>query len=229
MALALLGASGGAMPSALTGPTSAGTRVRRLFPVVIVAVWLPIVGAGLIALWDYSTAPGAAGNPPVNWPATSHIPRSPSSMNLVMVVHPHCPCSRASIGELAVLMAHAQERARAWVIFVRPPGFDSSWAETDLWRSAKSIPGVTAVFDDGREAREFGAETSGETLLYDGKGHLVFAGGVTGARGHFGDNAGLQAVLDRVEDPQAHRAASAAVYGCPLFAPSTNGKTSCKR
>lgn len=217
------------MPFAPTGPTSAGMRVRRLFPVVIVAVWLPVVAGGLIALWNYSTAPGAAGNPSINWPTASHIPHSPDAMNLVMVVHPQCPCSRASIGELAVLMAHARERVQTWVIFVRPPGFDGYWAETDLWRGAKAIPGVTTVLDDGREAHQFGAETSGETLLYDGKGHLLFAGGVTGARGHFGDNAGLQAVLDRVEDPQAHRVASAAVYGCPLFAPSRNGGTSCRR
>ena len=44
--------------------------------------------------------------------------------------------------------------------------------------------------DDGAEARRFGAETSGQTLLYDARGALAFSGGITGARGHAGDNAG---------------------------------------
>lgn len=217
------------MPFAPTDRTSHVTRVRRLLPVVIVAVWLPLVVGGLIALWNYSTAPGAAGNPSSIWPTASKIPHRPDSMTLVMVVHPHCPCSRASIGELAVLMAHVQERMQAWVVFVRPRGFNDDWAQSDLWRSAGAIPGVRTVLDDGREARQFGAATSGETLLYDGKGHLLFAGGVTAARGHLGDNAGLQAVLDRVDDPQTHRVGTTAVYGCPLFAPSKDGGTSCRR
>ena len=33
------------------------------------------------------------------------------------------------------------------------------------------------------------AWTSGETMLYDASGRLVFAGGITGSRGHGGDNA----------------------------------------
>ena len=54
--------------------------------------------------------------------------------------------------------------------------------------------------DDGAEARRFGAETSGQTLLYDEHGALLFSGGITGARGHAGDNAGrasLVALLNR--------------------------------
>src|ERR1700722_4243328 len=115
---------GSYVPFASTDRTSAGTGVRRLLPVVIVAVWLPLVVGGLIALWNYSTAPGAAGNPSSTWPIASKIPLRPDSMTLVMVVHPHCPCSRASIGQLAILMAHVQERMQAWVVFVRPRGFD---------------------------------------------------------------------------------------------------------
>ena len=38
------------------------------------------------------------------------------------------------------------------------------------------------------------AITSGQTLLYDTKGHLVFSGGITGGRGHEGDNTGRESI-----------------------------------
>ncbi len=49
--------------------------------------------------------------------------------------------------------------------------------------------------DDGAEAKRFGAETSGQTLLYDERGTLAFSGGITGSRGHAGDNAGRASLL----------------------------------
>ena len=71
--------------------------------------------------------------------------------------------------------------------------------------------------DDGAEARRFGVETSGQTLLYDARGALIFSGGITGSRGHAGENAGaaaLAALLTR--GAAAQRGAD--VFGCPLFA-----------
>jgi hypothetical protein len=220
------------MRAASTAEVVGKSRLRRILPVVLVAVWLPLVIGGLIGLWNYSTTPCDPGNPPASWPTASQLPPCAGAMTLVMVVHPHCPCSRASIGELAELMAHMQQQLHAWVLFVRPHDFDENWAETDLWHDAQAIPGVHTLTDyDGREARRFGAATSGETLLYDASGHLLFAGGVTSARGHFGDNAGITAIFDRVDNASARRFARAAVYGCPLFAPAKNGSeaVSCKR
>jgi hypothetical protein len=44
-------------------------------------------------------------------------------------------------------------------------------------------------------ARRFGASTSGQTLLYNMAGRLVFNGGITIARGHSGSNDGRDAVV----------------------------------
>ena len=92
------------------------------------------------------------------------------------------------------------------------------WEKSDLWNAAVALPDTTVVRDDdGREAERFGAVTSGQTLLYDAQGTLLFSGGITGARGHAGDNAGrasLVALLNRV--PGAHSATD--VFGCSLFA-----------
>jgi hypothetical protein len=198
----------------------------------VAGLWLAGAVGGMGLLWNYSITPGTAGDPPSAWPASSRIPQRPDSLTLIMAVHPQCPCSRASIGELSALMARTTGRLRAWVIFVRPPGFSTDWAKSDLWRSASAIPGVTAVVDDGREARLFGAATSGQTMVYDGGGRLLFTGGVTAARGHWGDNAGVSAIAALLGDPAPRANGKTPVYGCPLFAPNSlggKGKMVCRR
>jgi hypothetical protein len=139
-------------------------------------------------------------------------------------MHPKCPCSRATTDELAKLMAHAQGRMVARVLMIRPDGVPEAWERTDLWRSAAAIPGVTVVADpQGTESRRFGAATSGQTLLYAADGRLLFAGGITGSRGHIGDNEGRSLVLAlaRAEIvPMQGERPQTPVYGCPLFSES---------
>ncbi len=147
--------------------------------------------------YDYTPAPPTT--PPARWPANSAIPRTAGLASIVLVAHPHCPCTRASIEELARLMARLDGRATAAVVFVRPRGVPQDWEKTDLWRSAARIPGVTVVSDAaGREASGFGAQASGQTLLYSARGDLQFSGGITGSRGHAGDNLGQSSVISLV-------------------------------
>jgi hypothetical protein len=114
-------------------------------------------------------------------------------------------------------MAHTQGRLTAYVLFLKPEGFSDDWEKTDLWQSARSIPGVTTVVDDdGNEAQHFHSATSGQTMLYDADGRLLFSGGITGSRGHYGDNAGLSAIESLVNTGTAERSESF-VFGCPLF------------
>jgi hypothetical protein len=104
---------------------------------------------------------------------------------------------------------------------VKPAGFGPGWEQTDLWRAAAALPGVTVLRDDeGIEARRFGVETSGQTLLYDRRGTLVFSGGITGSRGHAGDNAGEAALIDRLVRSTADHGSSN-VFGCPLLSHSS--------
>jgi hypothetical protein len=122
---------------------------------------------------------------------------------------------------LAAIMAHCQGRLTTYVLFLKPPGFADDWEKTDLWQSAASIPGVEAVIDDGgAEARRFRSATSGQTILYDAHGHLLFSGGITGSRGHSGDNAGRSAIVALVNTGAAERAETF-VFGCPLFDPNS--------
>lgn len=192
-------------------------RAVRLMLPAMTFLWLLTVGAGLWVLWGYENTPGAGSAPPDTWPGGSLVRREPGRPTLVVLAHPHCPCTRASIGELASLMAHTQGRLTASVLFVKPAGFSGDWERTDLWRTAADIPGVTVVVDDGGvEARLFGAATSGQSLLYGADGRLLFRGGITGSRGHSGDNAGRSAVVSLVNSGAAEREETF-VFGCPLF------------
>jgi hypothetical protein len=185
-------------------------------------------------LWQYSVTPGTPAKGPPIWPAQSKIPLSRDKLNLVMAVHPRCPCSRASIGELAVLMARTDSRIAASVIFVHGPGLsdqwaktdqakNDQWAKTDLWHSAQAIVGVATLVDDGSETRLFGAATSGQTLVYDRRGRLLFSGGITVARGHWGDSAGLAAICELTGRLTASKpAGETLVFGCPLLSKASH-------
>ena len=225
------------MPTPRHGPCTWGrlmqlVKARRLILIFSTVFWAVTVGASLGMLWEYSASPGAEGDPPQVWPADSKLPAPSGSPVLVMIAHPQCPCSRASIGELARLMAEAPVEISATVLFVKPAGADQAWSETDLWRKAAAIPGVRVLSDDDAlEARRFGAATSGQTVVYDGEGRLQFSGGITASRGHAGDNAGLSAILSLLARPVAHLA-NTPVFGCSLFSPKAacqQGAMLCRR
>lgn len=188
--------------------------------------WLALVGGGLWLLWGYENTPGMAAEAPRQWPAVSRIQPAQDHATLVMLAHPHCPCTRASIGKLASIMAHSQGRLSAYVLFTRPEAVSDDWEETDLLQSASNIPGVRVILDgDGKEARLFHAATSGHTLLYDLQGRLIFSGGITGSRGHFGDNAGQASIVSFVNAEVPNRSETS-VFGCPLFDPESECRTS---
>jgi hypothetical protein len=193
-------------------------KKNRLVVFATGALWLFMISAGVGILWDYESTPGVAAAAPGRWPEDSRIKRAPDRATLVMLAHPHCPCTRASIGELSRLMTQAQGRVAAYVLFVKPPNSADGWEQTDLLTSAAAIPGVNVVRDDdGVEAARFHAATSGQTMLYDAEGKLLFSGGITGARGHAGDNVGRTAVVSILTADEAEQRETP-VYGCPLFA-----------
>lgn len=181
------------------------------------ALWLFAIGLGLYILMNYENTPGVPGTPPATWPEASRIQQTPGRATLVMLAHPHCPCTRASIEELAQLMAHCQGLLETRVLFLKPAGFSEDWMQTDLYRSAAMIPGVQVACDEeGVEARRFGATTSGQTLLYRADGRLLFKGGITSSRGHVGENAGFDAIVSLLTKGTADRTETFA-FGCGLF------------
>jgi len=184
--------------------------------IVVASVWLAAAVAGAWWLHQYESAPGSATSTPGQWPVAAITPAH-DRPTLVMFAHPRCPCTRASIEELNRLLARCEGKVATSVLFFEPSTYPSEWTHSSLWKSAAAIPGVAAQADPGgTEARRFGAETSGFVVLYDAKGRLVFRGGITGSRGHAGDNAGADAIVSLVN---GERAASrqTPVFGCSLL------------
>jgi hypothetical protein len=181
-------------------------------------LWLTCVVLGLGMLAQYERAPGVAAEARAQWPADSQLSLDATRPTLVMLAHPRCTCTRASVAELAELMARTRRRPRGYVVFIKPGTMPGEWEHTELWQAAARIPDVTIVRDDGGvEAQRFGAETSGQTFLYDTSGRLMFSGGTTGARGHEGDNIGRATILALLNQEHTSRSRSF-VFGCSLFA-----------
>lgn len=192
-------------------------KKSQLILIASVFLWLCAVGVGLCMLWDYESSPGITATAPARWPANSQIQRASDRATLVMFAHPRCPCTRASIGELARLMTRCQGRVSAIVLFFRPEGFPLDWEKTDLWNSAELIPGVSVMRDEGGfQARSFNAATSGQVTLYDPAGQLVFSGGITISRGHSGDNNGVDQIVSLIVTGEADQKETM-VFGCPIL------------
>jgi len=190
--------------------------MRRLLFSLIVLGWLSVVSAGTVLVWSYNHRPGQPAAAPEHWPTHSKIERKHGD-TLIIVAHPKCPCTRATLEELAKLLTHTQGRVETFILFARPKGVPNDWSETDLWQKATAMPGVTVLNDqDGIEAQRFGAHVSGQALLYDPNGQLVFHGGLTESRGQIGDNAGRQAIEDLINRGSSERSHTD-VFGCPLF------------
>ena len=149
------------------------------------AAWLTVTGVALGTMAKYASRPGDAAIAQASWPTASRLARTEGRTTLVLLAHTKCPCTRASLHELARLMARADGRAEAFVVFVGPRDTTKGISVLDLPDTARAIPGVRVV-EDEVEARRFGGFTSGQVLVYGVGGALVFRGGITRARGHEG-------------------------------------------
>ncbi len=181
--------------------------------------WLAVVAAAMVGLWRYKTAPGPVSPSPARWPAESRLDRTEGRPALVMFVLPMCPCTRASLCQLNAVVPRFEGRVDAHVVFALPEGVVEEWRRGGSWDQAASIPGVRVHADPGeREARLFGAKTSGYVVLYDRGDRLSFSGGITASRGHEGDNPGADALAALLGGERA-QLVSWPVFGCPLENP----------
>lgn len=193
--------------------------VRRLLLPIALTGWLVAVAAGSHFLLRTQTTPAPQRPAADSWPTASSLPPPADRPRLVLFLHPHCPCSRVALADLAAWHSDLD----AIVLFVRPPDAPPGWERGPLLRLAEAVPDLRLLIDiDGTEARRFGAGASGDAFLYAPRGHLVFRGGLTGPPGHSNTtnrDALLQALLG---DALVRRP----VFGCPLFSPQ--GTEACK-
>ncbi len=178
--------------------------------------WTASISIGLLAICAYSTTPGQAGTQEALWPSASELRLDNHRYTLLMFIHPRCPCSRASLSELARTIAIAGDDIDASVVVFEPDSQNADWSGGELRPVAEAIPNIRVVDDrDGHLAAQFGVATSGHVLVYQPGGELVFSGGLTVARGHEGESTGRRAILSllqgQINSPQPYP-----VFGCPL-------------
>lgn len=188
----------------------------------LAAVWAAALVLELSVLWTYDATPGLAASAPTRWPDGSRVTRALDRPTLVVMLHPRCPCSRATLEELDRLLTRLRDRVDARVVFVAPRGLAGETEDTDLWRQAARIRSVVAIRDDEAvEARRFNVFTSGQTMLYGTDGRLLFSGGITPSRGHPGDNMGVSTIVALVSG-QGVASGGTPVFGCSLVPEHTD-------
>jgi hypothetical protein len=195
---------------------SSFARSRLLLAVLAVASVVTTF-FGLWFLLVFDQMPGARSGAPARWPASSTVQRAGGRRALLVFAHPFCGCTEATLGELAKISARRAPKSpepAITILLTRPNGSD--WQRSPLWDEAHRLIGANVVWDDdGREARLFEVRTSGEVLLYGSKGELLFQGGVTGSRGHAGDNFGADELAAALDSGLPVRTVHP-VFGCAL-------------
>lgn len=178
-------------------------------------VWVGTIAAAFEAIRRFESTPGLPASAPRAWPAASIVPRTPGTWSLVMLVHPHCSCSRASVQELGEIVEKSPRDVSTTVLVYRPREMAAGWERTNVYDAATRVRRARVLLDaDGAQARLFGGFTSGQAFLYDGDGRLRFAGGVTSLRGHAGLNSGRADVIriaSRRDGTGSHP-----VFGCAI-------------
>jgi hypothetical protein len=201
-----------------TDPNPGRRKLEKRLFAAGVAVWLAAGCVGFWFLWNYKMTPGPVESTPTVWPAGSAIQRQAGVPTVAMFAHPLCPCTRASIAELGDLVQRAGP-VTVHLVMLRPDGAGPEWNDGVL-TAAASIPGLSRVEDrNGVEARRFGAHTSGHVVIYGASGELIFSGGITGSRGHVGDNTSLARALSALAGRPGGAPETCPVYGCCLREP----------
>jgi hypothetical protein len=190
-------------------------RILTLSLVAAGALWITTIALAFDAIRRFESTPGMAASAPRAWPASTTVSRTPGAWSLVMLVHPHCSCSRASVQELGAIVEKAPRDVQTTVLVYRPREMAAGWERTGVYDAATRVRRARVLIDDdGVEARAFGGFTSGQTFLYGDRGRLRFAGGVTSLRGHAGLNRGRVDVI-RIAN-QRGGDGSHPVFGCAI-------------
>jgi len=185
---------------------------------LLIATWTIVVVAGLSVLGSYQGQRGRTGQAPLAYPSNASFIPAHNQFNLILSLHPHCPCSSATVEELSKILAHTGASMRVHILMFAPAGADANWTQTSLSDMAGRLPNTEIAVDvDGKQAKRLGALTSGDTQLYAPApdGRLLFHGGITSARGHAGDNAGADAIIAFVNGAPA-RTSETPVFGCEI-------------
>ena len=189
-------------------------KLNKLILTIVIAFWSLVIGIGTVWMTDYNSRPGRAAVSPAILP-DDDLKQFEYLPKVLVFLHPQCPCSRATLAELARLNTRNAGLADVHIFFYQPSDQADEWSKTDLWRQAAAIPNVSVDIIGKEKLQKFGAITSGQILLYDTQKRLVFSGGITDGRGHEGDNDGRESIEKYLQTGET-TVSQTPVFGCIL-------------
>lgn len=189
---------------------------KRLRMAVGGGMWLLVISAGMGWWMLYDRTPGAAAAAGNAWPGDSSLVLNDQAGTAIVFVHPHCPCTRATLEKLDSALASCTHKPNLYV-FVSPVDLDAKKTEAgDNYRRAAAISGAICIVDSDRTAQaHFGAATSGQVIYFDARGNLKFAGGLTAERGGVAPG-GAERQFAAALRGEAQSPVKTPVFGCPL-------------
>jgi hypothetical protein len=213
--------------SRIPRPINTGKLGMRQIPfkpawLLVFCLWLGLIAGGYAWLLGYSFAAGKTSAAPRTLPSSWASPTSPARPQLLLALHPHCPCSLATIRELAKILTRAPHTSDVTVLMYKPASEPDSWLKGTLFDECRRMNCQIRPDPDGQMAASLGSLTSGQVLLYGADGRLRYQGGITASRGHEGDNEGERAVIEILRGSRASYK-SMPVFGCPIQEEPTNG------
>lgn len=197
-----------------TEPGEASRPGRSILPIVV-SIWVLLIGSAFTFLLAYHNMPGERSDHSLIWPVNDSIKLDTERANLVVFIHPQCPCSVATLNELTRIQSTCGAHLNTQIVFYSP--LEMQWEDTSRVRQALAIPNVHITNDlTGQLAQRFGALTSGHTLLYSPDGRRIFSGGITPTRGHEGENLGRSSIIRYILNGES-ACDETNVFGCPIF------------
>jgi len=178
----------------------------------LILLWLILASSSILFVMNYDFTPT---------PLPKKTALKSSSYQLYVFLHPYCPCSKATLHELEELLNKIKKSTystvKTKIIFFKSGQDTKNWEKGTLWKNVHQLNNVEVIIDsNGGLSKHYQAKTSGETMLFDKKGHRLFDGGITISRGHEGDNPGKEYIYRLVTQEKTNRIDSP-VFGCPLF------------
>ena len=129
---------------------------------------------GGLYVGGYENGPGLAASAGPLWPENTALVRATDRPTLVLLAHPQCTCTRASLDRARRSCSRARRHAAE---DLRPlpeaRGFADGWEQTDLWRRGRGpARRHRRARRRRREGRAVRRRDVGPDLLYDARGAL---------------------------------------------------------
>ncbi len=183
---------------------------KRIY--IYVFVWLNLILASIYYMSNYMFKESVESQAPSVFPANNWVKLNTRKNNLVLFLHPHCPCSFATVNELKRVLARTDVDLS--VVFI---DLDKSYdlSRQELFKQVSQIKAAKIIIDKNNVmTKAFKVYTSGTILAYNKDGGLIFQGGITAGRGEEGDNLAKNKL---VQSLKCQKMSQAQVFGCSLL------------